>query len=299
MSASSSTAAAVAARGDPRLDFCAETFDSAVALAASSHDIVLPYPKIKAQDNLSKLGRILFPANYKHKQAAKNNLGTAAAKKKAKGEEFVVRAEAHPFHPDRVAERERAAQEAAAAAAVATADGVTAVAAAATGHSSASRVGEDDTFLIAPHTATTAATMTTAVPKGTTKKRRRKKNVLEGMRGCEGPLVVLESCMRERRRVRVRVRRREGSCTCDGYLAAFDRHMNLVLTDVTESYHALTLRPRREVNPMPTNALSRSQRRKGSRLLRVVAPTQRHLSQLLVRGDSVLVVGEAPQSPLI
>jgi small nuclear ribonucleoprotein (snRNP)-like protein len=75
-----------------------------------------------------------------------------------------------------------------------------------------------------------------------------------------GPLAVLYTCLRQRKRLRVVIRHRHGNRgTLTGYVLGFDAHWNLWLKDVIEV------------------------------TMENMVPHQRHLSQLLVRGDNVIL----------
>ncbi|XP_063242761.1 U7 snRNA-associated Sm-like protein LSm11 isoform X3 [Bacillus rossius redtenbacheri] len=67
---------------------------------------------------------------------------------------------------------------------------------------------------------------------------RRERNVLTRMdEPQEGPLAVLRDCMVRRARVKVYTRHMAGiRGHCVAYLAAFDKHWNLALEDVTETW---------------------------------------------------------------
>jgi small nuclear ribonucleoprotein (snRNP)-like protein len=65
--------------------------------------------------------------------------------------------------------------------------------------------------------------------------------------------------------------------TCEGYLKAFDKHMNLLMTDVKEVY------------TVPTSGAKSSQQ--------VPKKTMtRFLKQLLVRGDNIVLICAAAQA---
>lgn len=123
-------------------------------------------------------------------------------------------------------------------------------------------------------------------------KPRKPRNVL-GLMGEEdatllGPLATLHRALRESREVVVQVR--DSHCvrgTCRGVVAAFDRHMNVVLIDVTENFSRKVLRQRAE--PAPPDSNSR-QRARHNRPRIAVEMVTRHLDQLLIRGDSVATV---------
>ena len=102
-----------------------------------------------------------------------------------------------------------------------------------------------------------------------------------------GPLSLLARAMEERRRVRVRTRHASGvRGEAVVYVKAFDRHLNLILADVTETSatRARVARGGAETKPDETGA---SARRKESPKL--VWRTRR-LAQIFVRGEQVVLV---------
>ncbi|ETW02795.1 hypothetical protein H310_05283 [Aphanomyces invadans] len=104
----------------------------------------------------------------------------------------------------------------------------------------------------------------------------------------EGPLSLLHACLMARSRVVVVVRR---ICsirgTCTGYLKGFDKHMNVVLFDVTEAFIPLT-HPPHSVEPL-VRAIAPGQ-------LRPPDVVKRFVRQLLIRGDNIVMV--FPTQPL-
>ncbi|KAJ1447621.1 hypothetical protein M885DRAFT_185556 [Pelagophyceae sp. CCMP2097] len=85
----------------------------------------------------------------------------------------------------------------------------------------------------------------------------------------EGPFSVLWRALSDRAAVSVVVRRaRTVRGRCVGLLKAFDKHMNLVLIDATETFTP----PRRTGTARPVT---------------------RHLQQMFIRGDAVVLVGRA------
>ena len=117
-------------------------------------------------------------------------------------------------------------------------------------------------------------------------------NVLKLMAGEDphplGPLATLSKALQERREVVVQIR--DSRCvrgTCRGVVAAFDRHMNVVLTDVTEQLSRRVLRQRTDPPPPDCNA---RQRARHNRPRIVVDIVTRHIDQLLIRGDSIATV---------
>ncbi|GLE04954.1 hypothetical protein PINS_up013935 [Pythium insidiosum] len=114
----------------------------------------------------------------------------------------------------------------------------------------------------------------------------------------DGPFSVLRRCFLERKRVRV-VLRRVNSVrgVCVGFLKAFDKHMNLVLLDVTEIVIPHGVYERRDraaahqerVEPFSVadDARNRS------------FTVKQFSKQLFVRGDNVVMVMEEPPTSAV
>lgn len=96
----------------------------------------------------------------------------------------------------------------------------------------------------------------------------------------KGPFVILHRALNERKRVRVVIRYVNGiRGTLTGHIVAFDKHMNLLLRDVLEVY---SLR-QTERNYETTNLEQELKRREQP-------VRQRHLRNIMVRGDNVVLV---------
>ncbi|KAL3656853.1 hypothetical protein V7S43_018196 [Phytophthora oleae] len=114
----------------------------------------------------------------------------------------------------------------------------------------------------------------------------------------DGPFQVLRRCFLERMRVFVVIRRINSvRGTCSGFLKAFDKHMNLVLLDVTQEFvplntHERLLREVREGNRITSDAVfSAADSRRNRRVLASAGGTQReYVKQLFIRGDNVVSV---------
>ncbi|RLN51853.1 hypothetical protein BBJ28_00016321 [Nothophytophthora sp. Chile5] len=123
---------------------------------------------------------------------------------------------------------------------------------------------------------------------------------LDNIQKCRhlGPFMVLRRCFLERTRVLVVVRRVNSvRGTCTGFLKAFDKHMNLVLLDVSQEYVPLTtherlLRELREGKRVSSDAIfSATNPRRNRRLFANAGGTQRdYAKQFFIRGDNVVSV---------
>ncbi|XP_063242753.1 U7 snRNA-associated Sm-like protein LSm11 isoform X2 [Bacillus rossius redtenbacheri] len=124
---------------------------------------------------------------------------------------------------------------------------------------------------------------------------RRERNVLTRMdEPQEGPLAVLRDCMVRRARVKVYTRHMAGiRGHCVAYLAAFDKHWNLALEDVTETW---TRKKKRKAPPALGGAQQPVRRRVQPPRVTVLRSDgareqcQRHVGQLVVRGEQVALV---------
>ncbi|GAQ87908.1 hypothetical protein KFL_003870050 [Klebsormidium nitens] len=114
----------------------------------------------------------------------------------------------------------------------------------------------------------------------------------------EGPLALLQRCYAQRRPVQVYTRHRRGlRGTATGFLKAFDKFCNLVLQDVEESYSVLTEAPRtvwvKAGAGRGSGAAGGGARVQEERLFPKLEHRKRHLNQVFVRGDNVVLVTAA------
>ena len=114
----------------------------------------------------------------------------------------------------------------------------------------------------------------------------------------DGPFRVLRRCFLERTKVLV-VLRRVNSVrgTCYGFLKAFDKHLNLVMLDVTQEFvphftHEKVLRQVQKGTRTTSDAVfSAANGRRNRRVFAGAGGTRRvYVKQLFIRGDNVVSV---------
>lgn len=103
---------------------------------------------------------------------------------------------------------------------------------------------------------------------------------------------ILQKCVQDQSRIKVITRNRNGiRGFCKGLLIAFDKHWNLALWDVDETYS----RPR-YAKPEYDNGQLASTEKVGESVIRIEKTRrktqlcQRHVSQLVLRGEHVVLV---------
>lgn len=109
---------------------------------------------------------------------------------------------------------------------------------------------------------------------------------------------MLRRCFLERMKVFVVIRRVNSvRGTCFGFLKAFDKHMNLVLLDVTQEFisHNTHEKLRQEVRDgkraMSDAVFSAANRQRNRHVLAGAGGTQRdYIKQLFIRGDNIVSV---------
>ncbi|KAJ0408980.1 hypothetical protein P43SY_002859 [Pythium insidiosum] len=109
----------------------------------------------------------------------------------------------------------------------------------------------------------------------------------------DGPFTVLRRCFLERKRVRVVVRRVNSvRGVCAGFLKAFDKHMNLVLLDVTEiviPHGIYERRDRAAAQQEPVELFSVADDARNRTFT-----VKQYSKQLFVRGDNIVMVMADP-----
>lgn len=139
--------------------------------------------------------------------------------------------------------------------------------------------------------------------KGTRKERH--KNLLTYMANqTSGPMAVMQQCVQEGKRVRVHVRGRDKMRgTSVGTLLAFDKHWNLVLVDVDETFTRKRHRGSclvQELDKLSIKKGSMKRQRVGASVVQVIQTRrnsevcQRHAPQLVLRGEHVALVEVIP-----
>eukprot|EP00093_Oithona_nana_P000066 00066.XXX_53_1524_1 [CDS] Oithona nana genome sequencing. len=125
--------------------------------------------------------------------------------------------------------------------------------------------------------------------------RKNTKNILTFMeKQKDGPFSALQKCVTESRKIKVSTRKLNGvRGTCTGILVAFDKHWNLAMIDVDETYN----RPRYR-KPEALMELNKSDHhvteRVGESVIRVLKTRrntelcQRHVPQIVLRGEQIL-----------
>ena len=124
--------------------------------------------------------------------------------------------------------------------------------------------------------------------------RKKAKNFLTYMNSQkEGPMSVLQRCVETQSRIQVKIRKLDGiRGTCTGVLVAFDKHWNLALVDVDETFNRLR-RPRPDID---NDFKDRNRERVGESIVQVLKIRrntelcQRHISQIVLRGEHVALV---------
>ena len=114
-----------------------------------------------------------------------------------------------------------------------------------------------------------------------------------------GPMAVLKKYLEEGIKVRVWTRGVEGvRGVATGFIAAFDKHWNIALTDVEEQF---TRKQRKKVPALEQSMMEveRGEWRVGESLFRLVQVNKkmevcvRHVPQVLLRGEHIVMVGAA------
>lgn len=112
-----------------------------------------------------------------------------------------------------------------------------------------------------------------------------------------GPLRMLKECLINRRRIGVMIRRVNSvRGTCVGVLKAVDRHLNICLFDVTETYIPLSVQKTRHKKERKKNIKTPTTFSVfGTIQSPLTDPSlvKRHLHQILIRGDNVVMVYRA------
>mmetsp|Transcript_12342 Transcript_12342/g.31360 ORF Transcript_12342/g.31360 Transcript_12342/m.31360 type:complete len:189 (+) Transcript_12342:32-598(+) len=105
-----------------------------------------------------------------------------------------------------------------------------------------------------------------------------------------GPLGLLDKCMLSKAKVLVVTRHKKGiRGVCTGIVVAFDRHMNLILRDVDEQYTVLSKAPEESTGRDEGDG-------KLLRWKKKLEYFERHLQQVLLRGENIILVSTSSDS---
>ena len=124
--------------------------------------------------------------------------------------------------------------------------------------------------------------------------KKKAKNILTFMENqTEGAMARLQKCVENNSRIKVTIRKLNGiRGTCTGILLAFDKHWNLALIDVDETFNRMRY-PRPEIdNQIKKNSVERV----GESTIRVLKIRrnselcQRHIPQVVLRGEHIAFV---------
>ncbi|XP_066254544.1 U7 snRNA-associated Sm-like protein LSm11 [Euwallacea similis] len=131
------------------------------------------------------------------------------------------------------------------------------------------------------------------------------RNVLTKIQSIQGPLALLRKYMEEKTRIKVVTRNEKGvRGYCNAYLLAFDKHWNLVLGEVEEVWMR-SIRVR--TNPLligPDNAPKSTKNRvripriETKKVSKNTEQCRRHVDQMLMRGEQVVLVTSAEELKL-
>ncbi|KAK5650961.1 hypothetical protein RI129_001990 [Pyrocoelia pectoralis] len=130
------------------------------------------------------------------------------------------------------------------------------------------------------------------LPVPTKRSTKKQKNVLTRMDSISGPLKILKKCKDEHIQIKVWTRHSHGiRGYCIGYVTIFDKHWNLGLEDVTETW----TRPKRRKIPAGM-VCEISKRRLVPPVIKVIhsdeklETCERHIDQLVIRGEQIVMI---------
>jgi len=259
---------------DPKLDFFSEEFDP---LAALYHPTLVPPKKVKPLDNLAEYETRFINPQRKGKLAASAPQQPAAAAAAAKDPQKDVKNKKWGDQKQQQQQQQRNSPRAN------KKDEMTKQPQA----SATSNTTATPTVAAAATTTTTTAAAAAAAEekeegeideevKAARKKRKKigpalyTDNPIQTIaeRNSDGPLSVLKRCFVNKTRIKVWIRNAVGvRGTCVGFVIAYDKHMNLVLLDVEETFKRLK-----------------------SKVTREVESVTRQVPQLFIKGDCVILI---------
>ena len=124
--------------------------------------------------------------------------------------------------------------------------------------------------------------------------KKKEKNLLTYMESQKnGPMAILQKCVANQTRIKVQVRKLDGiRGTCTGTLVAFDKHWNLAMMDVDETFNRRR-NPRPEIDHDKKFPKTEKVGDSTIRVLKIRRSTelcQRHVPQIVLRGEHVALV---------
>lgn len=135
------------------------------------------------------------------------------------------------------------------------------------------------------------------------KKAKYKRDLIIRMESAKGPISLLQKFRMNRTKVMVYVRKEHGiRGSIEGYLVAFDKHYNLVLTECTETWkrRKYSFSEAKVIHSQPSQDCTNLLLKMGIKLPTISVKSinrkyvecSRKISQLMIRGEDVVLISE-------